>query len=370
MDLEELKNRLALHMLPGIGPVLARALISYCGSIDKIFSSRKGQLERIPGIGKERAAIISKGNLFKKAEEEIAYMNKNGIRPLFYLDEDYPRRLKNCVDAPLMLFFKGNASLNTNRIVSIVGTRFMTPYGKSETEKLIEQLAKYKVTIVSGLAYGIDVQAHRSALKHGLETIGVIAHGLDRMYPSENKPTADKMIQQGGLLTEYIHKTNPDRENFPARNRIVAGMCDAVIVMESAEKGGALITAELGNDYNREVFALPGRTSDHFSKGCHKLIRENKAMLFESAENIATMMSWEDETHPIKKKKPIQQELFATFGEDEMKVIEILKQSGNMGIDTLAAYVHFPVNKVSGILLNLEFAGVLRSLPGKRYELI
>ena len=327
-------------------------------------------MERIPGIGRERALIIRKSNLFKRAEEEISYMNKNGIRPLFYLDEDYPRRLKNCDDAPLMLFYKGNAVLNSKRIVSVVGTRFMTPYGKYETEKLIEQLVKYKVTIVSGLAYGVDVQAHRSALKHGLDTIGVIAHGLDKMYPSENKPTADRMLQQGGLLTEYPFKTNPDRENFPARNRIVAGMSDAVIVIESAEKGGALITAELGNDYNREVFALPGRTNDHFSKGCHKLIRENKAMLFENAKHIAEMMSWEDDTQPLKINKSIQQELFATFGKDEMKVIETLKQTGNTGIDELAAHVLFPVGKVSGILLNLEFAGVLRSLPGKRYELI
>jgi DNA processing protein len=365
---DELKYRIALHLLPGIGPVLARALLSYCGSIENIFRMKKSHLERIPGIGKERAAKINIKNLFERAEEEIRYIQKNSIVPLFYLDKDYPYRLKNCEDAPLMLFYKGNADLNHSRMIAIIGTRHITHYGKEMTEKLIEEISKYKVTIVSGLAYGIDVQAHKSAIRNNVQTIGVVAHGLDRIYPTENKSTAEKMLLNGGIITEYVSNTNADRENFPARNRIVAGMCDAIIVMESAVKGGALITAELANDYNREVFAMPGRITDHFSKGCHQLIRQNKAILFENADHIAEMMGWD--LNQQKKKKNIQLDFFTSLNEDEKLLVEVLKEQGQTGIDSLASQVNIPINQVSVSLLNLEFAGVLRSLPGKMYELI
>jgi len=370
MNEEELKYRLALHFLPGIGPVLARALLSYCGSIENIFTKKKSQLEKIPGIGKERAEMIQKKDLFEKAENEILFMRKNGIESLFYLDKGYPERLKNCYDSPLMLFYKGNIDLNMARMVAIVGTRFITPYGKNFTEKLIADLAKYKVIVVSGLAYGVDVQAHKSSVNNNVPTIGVVAHGLDRLYPSENKATAEKMMLNGGIITEYPSGTKPDRENFPARNRIVAGMSDAVIVIESAEKGGALITAELANDYNRDVFALPGRTTDHFSKGCHQLIRKNKAMLFENADHIAEMMNWIDDDNENKKKTVYQPELFTSLNADEQRLVEILKLNGQTGIDTLAANAGITVSKTSVSLLNLEFAGLLRSLPGKVYELI
>ena len=370
MEEEELKHRLALHLLPGIGPVSARALLSYCGSIENIFRKKKSQLEKIPGIGSERAKFIQKKDLFEKAEEEILFMKKHHIKSLFYLDKDYPIRLKNCEDAPLMLFYKGNVSLNSDRVIAIVGTRFITPYGKDMTEKLIAELAKYRVVIVSGLAYGVDVQAHKSAINNNMPTIGVVAHGLDRLYPSENKATADKMMLNGAIISEYPSKTNPDRENFPARNRIVAGMCDAVVVIESAEKGGALITAELANDYNRDVFAMPGRITDHFSKGCHQLIRKNKAMLFESAIDIAEIMNWDDNLKPNKQKTQNQMELFKTLNDDEKKLVEILRTGGLMGIDSIALNSGIPVSKVSAALLNLEFSGLLRSLPGKVYELI
>jgi DNA processing protein len=369
MDEQELKYRLALHFLPGIGPVLARALLGYCGSIENIFNKKKSHLERIPGIGKERAAMIEKKDLFEKAEKEIAFMHKNNIQPLFYLDENYPARLKNCYDSPLMLFYKGTVDLNVARMVAIVGTRFITPYGKDSTEKLVADLAKYNAVVVSGLAFGVDVQAHRSSILHQVPTVGVVAHGLDRIYPAENKSTADKMLNNGGVLSEYPSGVKPDRENFPARNRIVAGMCDAVIVIESAERGGALITAEIANEYNRDVFALPGRTSDHFSKGCHQLIRKNKAMIFESASQIAEMMNWEDKKAD-KKKSFFQTELFTAMNPDEKKLVELLKTNGATGIDTLAALAGITVNKTSVSLLNLEFAGFLRSLPGKMYELI
>ena len=367
---EELMYRVALHLLPGIGPVLARALLSYCGSIENIFRKKKAQLEKIPGIGTERARLIQKNDLFRKAEEEIHFMKKNGIRPLFYLDKDYPTRLKNCDDAPLMIFYKGNVNLNSSRMIAIVGTRFMSPYGKNITEMLIEDLEKYKVVIVSGLAYGVDVQAHKSAIQNNIPTIGVVAHGLDRLYPAENKLTAENMILNGAIISEYPSKIKPDRENFPARNRIVAGMCDAVVVIESAEKGGALITADLANDYNRDVFAVPGRTTDYFSKGCNWLIRKNKAMLFESAEHIAEMMNWENNMQSDKLKNKSQLDLFISLNEEEKKLVEILRTGGQVGIDIIAAIAQIPVSKVSVSLLNLEFAGLLRSLPGKRYELI
>ncbi len=370
MNDEELKYRLALHFLPGIGPVLARSLLSYCGSIENIFNRKKSHLERIPGIGKERAGRIQKKDLFEKAEKEILFLKKNGIEPLFYLDKNYPERLKNCYDSPLMLFYKGSVDLNSHRMIAIVGTRFITPYGKDFTERLIADLVQYNVVVVSGLAYGVDVQAHKSAVNNNVPTIGVVAHGLDRLYPSDNKPTADKMLLNGGIVTEYPSGTKPDRENFPARNRIVAGMCDAVIVIESAEKGGALITAELANDYNRDVFALPGRTTDHFSKGCHQLIRKNKAMLFENAAQIAEMMNWIDDETKSRKKQYLQPELFTALSEDEKKILELLKLNNQMGIDALAVNAGMSVSRASVSLLSLEFAGLLRSLPGKVYELI
>jgi DNA processing protein len=368
MKEEELKQQLALHLLPGIGPILARALLSYCGSIENIFNMKVKQLERIPGIGSERAKLIQKKNLFEKAEEEIRFIRKNNIRPLFYLDDDFPKRLKNCEDAPLMIFCKGNADLNAERMIAIVGTRFITSYGKEMTDKLVNDLAKYKTSVVSGLAYGVDIQAHRSALNAALPTLGVLAHGLDRLYPSENKSIADKMIETGCIISEYTSRTKPDRENFVARNRIVAGMCDAVIVIESAVKGGALITAELANDYNREVFALPGRVGDHYSAGCHQLIRNNKAVLFENAEQVAEMMNWQSNSTVTNKKN--QLELFVTLNKEEKKIVEILHEKGRMEIDVLATLMETPVNRVSATLLTLEFAGVLRTLPGKVYELV
>jgi len=367
-DEEELRNRLALHFLPRIGPVLARLLISYCGSVPEVFRKRKSQLERIPGIGRERAALIRKDDVFDRAEAEIAFMSKHKVRPLFYLDADYPWRLKHCDDAPLMVFTKGECCWNEKRMLAVVGTRHMTTYGRDCTQRLIEELSTYKPVIVSGLAYGIDIQAHKSAMKNNLPTIGVVAHGLDRIYPSENRSTAEKMIRTGAIVSEYPSRTKPDREKFPARNRIVAGMCDAVIVVESADKGGALITAALANDYNREVFAIPGRVTDPFSQGCHQLIRENKAMLMEDAAHIATMMGWDDDA--AKKTTPAQLELFNSMNEDELRIVDLLRAEGKSGIDTIVKGSDLTLSRVTSALLSLEFAGALRVLPGKTYELI
>lgn len=367
---ELLKMQITLSLLPGIGPVLARNLVSYCGSVEEIFRKKKSQLERIPGIGAERAEFILRHSLFSEAEREVAFIRKHKITPLFYLDADYPSRLKNCDDAPVILFYKGSQNLNVPHAIAVVGTRHITSYGKEMTDQIIEGLVKYETLIVSGMAYGVDIAAHKSAIKNQLPTVAVTAHGLDRIYPSLHKSTAEKMVHHGGILTEYLSGTNPDRENFPARNRIVAGMTDATLVIESATRGGALITAEFANSYNRDVFAVPGRVTDTYSQGCHQLIRQNKAILVESAQDIAQAMNWDLEEDDKKKKPQTQLILFQDLQPEERKLVEALKQKGQFAIDSLSLEVQMPVSKVSGMLLSLEFAGLVRSLPGKVYELV
>lgn len=365
IDDEQLIYRLALHLLPGIGPVTARNLVSYCGGVKEIFTKRKSELEKIPGIGPERIKDILGYKNFDHLKNEVTYIRKNKIDCLFYLDENYPSRLKNCDDSPIMLFYKGNADLNARRMISIVGTRHITSYGKEVIEKLIRELEVYRPVIISGLAYGVDIHSHKAALKNDLPTIGVVAHGLDKMYPAENASTAEKMVHNGGLLSEYIHGTKPDRENFPARNRIVAGMSDAVIVIESATRGGALITAEIANTYNRDVFALPGRIHDQFSNGCHALIRQNKAMLFESASDIADAMNWNESPS---KKAPDQLKLFNELAPDEQLLMQALRSHDHLSIDQIALNTEMPVSRASSLLLKLEFAGMVKVMPGKLFK--
>lgn len=365
---EQLKYRIALTLLPGVGSVLAKNLVSYCGSVENIFKRKKQQLEKIPGIGSERADAILNHSVFKRAEEEVLFIRKHKIRTFFYLDNEYPARLKNCDDSPVMLFLKGDADLNTQRFIAIVGTRNATGYGKQVTELFVEGLAKYNATVVSGLAYGIDIIAHKASLKNKLSTIGVLAHGLDRIYPSAHKPVAEKMTRCGGVLTEFISKTNPDRENFPSRNRIVAGMTDATLVIESATKGGALITADIANSYNRDVFAVPGKIGEKYSEGCHELIRLNRAMLVESAEHVAELLNWNDDK--TKKAENKQLKFFHDLKIEEKILVDLLQQNGKLDIDSITIRANMAMSKVSSTLLKLEFAGMLRSLPGKVYELV
>ena len=365
-DDEQLIYRLALHLLPGIGPVSARNLVSYCGGVKEIFTKRKGELEKIPGIGPERAKEIVRYKNFSNLHSEVNLIKKNKINCLFYLDPDYPTRLKNCDDSPIILFHKGCADLNSKRIISIVGTRHVTTYGKEAIDRLVRELQSYQPLIVSGLAYGVDIHAHKAALKNELPTLGVIASGIDKIYPAENANTAEKMFANGGLLTEYIHGTKPERENFPARNRIVAGLSDAVIVIESAIRGGALITADIANSYNRDVFALPGRITDTFSKGCHHLIRQNKAMIFESAADIIDAMNWNE---PANNSKTNQLLLFRDLNPDEKLLIEVLKKAEYLSIDQLSIDTLMPVSKTSSLLLKLEFDGFVKPLPGKIYKI-
>jgi len=354
-------------MLPGIGAVVARNLVSYCGSVENIFKKKKANLERIPGIGSERAETIIKHDLFEKAEKEVVFIRKHQINTFFYTDKEYPLRLKNCDDSPILLFSRGKFELNPLRSVAIVGTRNATSYGKYITEQLVADLAKYDVTIISGLAYGIDILAHRACLKHNIPTIGVLAHGLNRLYPQDHKATAEKMLKNGGVLTEFTTSTKFAATNFPARNRIVAGMSDAVIMIESAIKGGSLITADIANGYNREVFAVPGKANEKYSQGCNEYIRLNKAALAENAQHIAELMGWNE----AQKEKPKRQfELFRELNPDEKALVNILKEKGKTDIDTLTLQTGMPVHKISTTLLNLEFDGLLKALPGKMFELM
>ena len=366
---EELARRIALHLLPGIGPVLARQLVSYCGGIDGIFQKRKSQLERIPGIGPERAEAILKANVLRRAEEEVRYIRKHAIRTYCYLDADYPFRLKQCDTAPILLFGRGKLQLNAPRMLAVVGTRKVTDYGRDLIAQFCEGMREAGVTIVSGLAYGVDIVAHQEALRCGLPTLGVTAHGLDRLYPDVHLGVAQKMEAKGGVLTEYATRTRPDRDNFPARNRIVAGLCDATLVIESAERGGALITAQFANEYNREVFAIPGRINDPYSRGCHWLIREHLARLVEQPEQFLEYMGWNETADGSKLSGQSRQlPLFEELNDEERTVVESLRDSSE-DLDALACRVRMPVNRLSVLLLQMEFRGIVRLRPGNRVEL-
>ncbi|MEP6711785.1 MAG: DNA-processing protein DprA [Ferruginibacter sp.] len=362
----DLLYQIALTQIPNIGDVHAKALINIYGDAASIFKAPKKELENIEGIGTVRANSIKSFHDFTCCEEEIAFIEKYKITPLFITDEKYPQRLLNCYDSPALLYYRGNADLNNAKIVSIVGTRNHSDYGKQICEKLVEELKEQNILIVSGLAFGIDTIAHKSALKNNLQTVAVLAHGLDRIYPSQNKSLAKQMTTQGGLLTDFKSSTNPDKQNFPKRNRIVAGICDALVVIESSKKGGSLITAELANSYNKDVFTIPGRATDIKSEGCNYLIKNNKASLITGAGDLLEMMNW-DENKKINPKK--QRELFIELTPDEKIVIDILQQQDAIQIDELYFKTGLSSSAVASALLMLEMQSVILSLPGKVYKL-
>jgi DNA processing protein len=362
-----LKFKLGLSEVPHIGYVHAKLLSEHFGSAEEIFKAGKKQLERLENIGEVRARSIKSFHDFSNAEREIQFIKKYGIRCLYLKDKDYPQRLLNCYDPPTILFYKGNADLNASRVVSIVGTRENSEYGKSFTERLIKTLAACNCIIVSGLAFGIDSIAHRCALKYEIPTIGVVGHGLDTIYPRENAGLAKQMLGTGGILTEFRSKTDPDKFNFPSRNRIVAGMSDATIIVESGVRGGSIITADLANNYNRDVFAVPGRTTDAKSGGCNRLIRENKAVLLTDPEQFIEAMGWLDGE---KNKAVFQRKLFVPLSEEEKKIVELLRNNENVPIDELNFRSGISAGTLAGILLHLEMAGVLKALPGMRYKLM
>jgi DNA processing protein len=363
----ELLYRIALTFVPNIGAVHARTLIDQYGDASIVFKTKRSLLEKTDGIGYIRAKNIKDFNDFKRAEEEIAFIQKYKIDPLFLTDEKYPKRFLNCYDPPTLLYYRGTADLNALKVLAIVGTRINSDYGKHVTEQLVKDLATQDIVIVSGLAFGIDAIAHKTALRCNLQTVGVVGHGLDTIYPSQHATMAKEMIQHGGLLTEFSSKTKPDKHNFPIRNRVVAGISDATIVVETSIKGGSMITAEMANNYNRDVFAFPGKTTDSKSAGCNYLVKANKAILLTDANQLIETLGWED-----KKKKPLklQRDLFIVLSEEEKIITEILKEKGTVPIDELHYASNISSSALAAAILNLEFQGVIASLPGKSYKLL
>lgn len=362
-----LLHQVALTFVKEIGHVRAKTLLAHLGDAEQIFKLGETKVKRIPGIGDNLIGRLDFDTALKRAEAELKFIDSNGIDVIFYTDARYPRRLKNCADSPVLLYSKGNANLNTYRCVSIVGTRNATDYGRQLCKQLVEELADYNALIISGLAHGIDVAAHKDCIKYNVPTVGVLGHGLDRFYPHQNKTTADKMIENGGILSEYPSGTKPDRQNFPERNRIVAGMADATVVVEAGLKGGALITAEIANSYNRDVFAFPGRLGDEYSEGCNFLIRNNKAALLTCVADLAYSLGWEKNTEM--KGAPEQLMLPIDLSAEEQVVYGIIRESSlPIAIDDLSIKANMPMSQLAMTLLDMELQGFIRSLPGKMYK--
>lgn len=364
--MQDLIFKVATSLITGIGDIGAKRLIAYCGGAEAVFKEKKSSLTKIPGIGEVGAQKVIQSNAIARAEEELKRIEKNQIDVHYFLEESYPQRLLHCEDGPVILYTKGKVDLNAKRMISIVGTRKATIKGKEFTEKLIHDLKAFDPVILSGLAYGIDITAHKSAIKHNLKTMAVLASGLDDVYPKAHVKYVKDMLEHGGLISDYCCNTAMIPANFAERNRIVAGMSDAVIVIESSEKGGSLITADLANGYNRDVFAIPGRPSDSQSTGCNRLIKTNKAALIESAKDIQYLLDWELTHQP----RECQQKLFVELTKEEEKIIDAFGSETKLAIDELALNAAIPMSKTTGILLELEFKGMIQSLPGKLFELL
>lgn len=363
----DLLYQIALTQVPGIGTIHAKILIEQFGTAENIFKASKKQLSAVEGIGLIKANAIKNFEAFDIAEAEIKFCEKHHIQTLFLTDEKYPRRLLNCYDSPTMLYYKGNANLNQNKIVSIIGTRSNTEYGKQITEQIIEELSAQNVLTVSGLAFGIDGIAHKKAVALQTPTVGVLAHGLKTIYPHQHKNLAKEMLLNGGVLTEFRQDINADKHNFPKRNRIVAGMADATIVIETARKGGSMITAELAYNYNRDVFAVPAKITDGKSSGCLQLIQQKKASVFISVDTFLHEMGWQTFSQKQIKK---QRELFIELSEDEKIIINILKEKETVHIDAIYLQSQLSSSTVAATILNLELQNIITSLPGKMYTLI
>lgn len=361
--------RIALTLCPGIGLTTARRLIEAAGNATQVFARRNELTRLLPDMHEAVQKALDTPGIFERAEQEMAFAEKNGIDCLTSDDRRYPTRLLSCEDAPLYLFYKGQANLNSLRIVSLVGTRHATEYGKQFCHDFVRDLSSLcpDLLVVSGLAYGIDVAAHRAALAHHVPTVAVLAHGLDRIYPYVHRKTAADMLHEGGLLTEFLTGTEPERYNFISRNRIVAGMSDAVVVVESGTKGGSLITADLANGYNRECFAVPGRTSDEQSAGCNRLIRDNKAALVQNAEEFVQAMGWSVVSAG---QKPVQRQLFQELTEEESLITQLLARHGDLSINTLTVESNIPIQRLSALLFEMEMKGLIKALAGNLYHLL
>jgi DNA processing protein len=363
---QEIIYHIALSMHTKVGPITAKSLIAYCGSIESVFKESKKNLVKIPGVGEAFVKVFDPKAQLAKAESEYSFCQKNDVQVLTYIQTDYPKRLTYFEQSPIVLYYKGQAKLNHYRTVAFVGTRLPSEYGKIMCDRIIEGIAPYDTIVISGLAFGIDATAHRQCVALNIPTIGVMGHGHDRIYPSDHKSLAKKMIDGGGgILTEFPINTKPDRENFPMRNRIIAALSDVIVVVESKRSGGSIITAEFGNEYNKDVFALPGHVNEELSEGCNKLIKQNKAHLIESASDISYIMRWDE----IDAGKVIQKQLFVDLDDKETMAVQILRDNKEISIDALTYKMNLQPSEVSSILLGLEFKGLVRTMPGKKYAL-
>lgn len=358
--------QIALTLLPGIGPVKAKNLITWCGSAEQVFREKKQNLQRIPEIGEFSASLVNSKEAFGRAERELRFMEDNHVHALFYQDEKFPERLRQCSDSPVIIYTKGKMDLNALRMVAVVGTRTATSYGKEFCSFLLQGIQKYKPSIISGLAYGIDICAHRNALANRLQTVACVAHGLERFYPALHTSVAIEMMNNGGLISEFPSNTRMTPELFPMRNRLIAGLCDCTIVVETDEKGGSMITAYLASSYGREVFALAGRYNDRHSSGCHLLVKKNIAALLTGPDDLIEYMNWDQPEASAH----VQAKLFPELSKEEQTIVDLVKKSGRCDIDTLSIETGMSFKELSSKMLQLEFQGIVKSLPGKQYEII
>ncbi len=359
--------KLALGMIPGVGDITARKLVSFTGSVEAVFKESYRSLTRIPGVGEALASAVARHEYLDAAKTEAEFVEKHGIKVFFYLDDDYPVRLRQCEDSPVTFYFRGNADLNSPMILSIVGTRNATQRGRELCQAIVSGLAVHfpQLLIVSGLAYGVDITAHKAALAGNLPTVAVLGHGLKTIYPSVHAGVARAMLDNGGHITDFPSATLPERNNFIRRNRIIAGISDATLIIESGVRGGALITADIAASYNRDVMAVPGRPGDEWSAGCNALIRCNRAALVENADDIEYLLGWK----PAALATPVQGALFKGMTGNEKRIYEALGGDDGMTIDMLAGAAGIPVSKLSAILLQMELAGMITPYPGNVYRI-
>lgn len=367
MSKDQIIALLRLQSVPNIGDITAKKLIAHCGGPEAVFKTKLHSLLKIDGIGKYTLKELMDRKHLEAAEKEYIFIKENDIQLHCFTDPGYPAFLKHCIDGPILLFGSGKIHLNKRRIISVVGTRNITSYGTSFCEELIEELAPLDPIIVSGFAYGVDICIQKAAIKNGLQTIGCLAHGLNQIYPKQHKRFVADIENNGGFLTEFWSSSHPERENFLRRNRVIAGMSEATIVVESAEKGGSLVTADIANSYNRDVFAVPGRVHDRYSIGCNNLIKQQKAQMITSAADLIYMLGWELED---KKANSVQKQLFVELDDTETDIYNYLQTEGKQMLDSIALDCKLPIFKVSSTLLNMEMKGVIRPLPGKLFEAI
>lgn len=365
MNNEILRSLLSLQMINGLGAVNLKNLIAYCGSPEAVLHEKPEKLSRIPGIGEK--TIRSLGKIPQAlVEQEMDFIQRNGIQPLYFLDKDYPERLKDLNDAPVLMFYKGHKVLNSPKVIGVVGTRKASAYGRERCRDLIASLAPYQPVVISGLAHGIDEAAHQAALKQGLPTVAVLGHGLHMCYPAQNENLALRMQTDGGVITEYTTQMRTVKDNFPARNRIIAGLLDGLIVVESGRKGGALITAEIADSYNREVMTVPGRVGDRNASGCHALIKQHKAYLVEDADDVAFHLGWDMAEQGQAQNHSAAQQVEKS--PEEATILDLMTSHDQLHIDQIAYQSGYEVSKVNVILFNMELKGLVTALPGQIYR--